>query len=310
MPLIVSSQLPAYQHLERDGVPIIRASRAAHQDIRPLQIGLLNLMPSVVYQKTEEQFFRLLGNTPLQIIPTLVKLDNYTSSKVSGREHLEAFYKPFSEVKKTGLDALIITGANIENLSLEAVTFWPELQQVFRWADQNVTSTIYSCWSAYTALKFFHDIERVKSEKKIFGCYPHKVVYQNALTQNLDDDLFVPHSRFGNVPGEAIEKHSDLDIFIKANDSQVGFHAAGTSDLRQIFLQGHPEYDREDLKGEYFRDKENGQKIPSYYFPGNDDTKPPLKNWSANAQVFYSNWINWVYQTTDFNPLEPRMKLA
>lgn len=307
MPLIVSSSLPAYHQLEQDGVPIIRTSVAEHQDIRPLEIGLLNLMPSAVYQKTEEQFFRLLGNTPLQINPVLVKLDGYTSSKPSGREHLDAFYKPFSEVKKSGLDGLIITGANIEDLSLEEIKFWPELQTVFRWADKNVTSTIYSCWSAYTALKFFYDLDRVRNTNKIFGCFPHAITTENPLTKNLDDEFFVPHSRFGGVPVENIETHSDLTVLIKANDPHVGFHAASTKDLRQIFLQGHPEYDREDLKGEYLRDKANGQPVPANYLPNDDETQSPRKNWSANAQVFYSNWINWVYQTTNFDPLKPNM---
>lgn len=310
MPLIVKSSLPAFARLEQEGVPIIRASRAEHQDIRPLNIGLLNLMPSAVYQKTEEQFFRLLGNTPLQINPILVKFDHYQSSKVEGREHLNDFYQPFSEIKKMGLDGLIITGANIEDVPLDDVKFWPELQQVFEWADCHVTSTIYSCWSAYTGLKFFYDLERERSGTKIFGCFEHAPVTKNELTKNLDDYFVVPHSRFGNVPIEAVKATPALQVLIESHNHQVGFHAVANKDLRQIFLQGHPEYDREDLAGEYERDRATGQAIPGGYFPGNDDTQRPHKNWSANAQVFYSNWINFVYQNTDFDPLCSNMNLS
>jgi len=301
MPLIVNSQLPAYKILEAENVPIMRQKRAEHQDIRPLNIGLLNLMPTAVHQKTEEQYFRLLGNTPLQINPILVRFDKYKSLKLEGQKHLEDFYSPFSEVKKFGLDGLIITGGNVEHLKYEELGYWEELKEIYDWTDKNIASTLYCCWSAHSALDYFYKISRIVKPNKIFGTFNHSVEIRNELTRNLDDKIVVPHSRFGTIDSSKIDQHLELEILVRSQCAQVGFHIAASKNLQKIFLQGHPEYDRNDLKNEYIRDKKNGQHIPKNYFPNDDETKKPIQNWTANGQVFYSNWINWVYQNTNFD---------
>ena len=308
MPLIVSASklLPAYVKLEAEGVPIIHRDHALKQDIRPLNIGLLNLMPSAVYQQTELQFFRLLGNTPLQINPILVRLDTYEPSREEGRDHLQEFYQPFHVVKERGLDALLITGANIEHLHKTEIKYWDELCDVFEWADANVTSTLYCCWTAHVALEYFYsDLQKVLKPRKIFGCFKHQVVRrnnnQNELTKNMDDEFLVPHSHWGHIERSSIDDClGDVEILIESRGTEAQWHVAASSDLRRVFVQGHPEYDREDLKGEYLRDKHHGQSMPCNYFPNDDETQPPLKSWSANGQVMYSNWINHVYQLTPY----------
>ncbi len=315
MPLIVpnQSQFPIYNHLKKEQVFIIDKSRAEHQDIRPLRIGLLNLMPATVREKTEIQFFRLLGNTPLQIEPVLFSFDEYLPN--TGRERFEAFYEKFSEIKEKGLDGLIVTGANLETnpqntdlLDFKNIHYVDEWRLVLDWAKKYVTSTIYSCLASHFALHHFYGLERDFSGKKIFGVFSHKFKTEKTeFTRGMNDIVYVPYSRWGNISVAKLKKKKDLEIVLE-NEEYGYWHLAIGRNGREIYLQGHPEYDREDLVGEYLRDKDNGQELPINYFPKGDYTKKPICNWKADASVFYRNWVNHVYQTTNYDLTKPFMK--
>lgn len=307
MPLIVNNKLPAYRLLKRELVSEISTKRAKRQDIRPLEIGILNLMPTAVVERTELQILRLLANTPLQINPTFVYFDKHKSK--SNQHHFDAFYKPIAEVKKRGLDGLIITGANLESHDFEDVLYWKELVSFLRFAKRYVTSTIFSCWAAHASLFHTYGIKAPTHKQKQFGIFTHRVNHDSGspFILGMDDELVIPHSRWRGIEARDIRKQKELSILIES--AKVGPHLIIGRKGREIYMQGHPEYDRNDIAGEYFRDKERGIRIhpPINYFPGNDDTKVPLKNWSANAQVFYANWINWVYQMTNFDIRKPLM---
>jgi homoserine O-succinyltransferase/O-acetyltransferase len=310
MPLIVSHRdaLPAFKVLENERVPLIRKTRAEQQDIRPQNIGLLNLMPTAAKEATEIQYLRLLARSPLQINPFLVYFDNHKS--MSAGDHLEKFYIKFSEVKKIGLDGLIITGANLEHFEFEQVRFWDEFKDFVLWADAHVTSTIYGCWASHAGLYIHYGIERVTLGTKRLGVFPHKVHHEhgNMLTQSMDDYVDVPYSRWTGIPARAIESVTDLQVLVESESS--GTHLISSRDGRRVFVQGHPEYDRETLGNEYRRDIGKGipVEMPENYFPGNDPSRAPRCTWMANAQVFYSNWINFIYQNTHFDPLIPLME--
>ena len=313
MPLIVpcKEQFPIYESLKEERVPIIDISKAEHQDIRPLRIGLLNLMPSVVRERTEIQYFRLLGNTPLQITPILMRFDEYLPER--GRERLEYFYEKVSEVKRKGLDGLIISGANLERdskgdlLAFEDVYYYEELKDLLNWSRKYVTSTIYSCFASHFALYHIYGIERQliydnnnSNYKKIFGVYCNSVnkhlCYE--LTSGMNDVVRIPHSRWGNINRTALEVIPDIDIIME--NEIIGWHLAVGRKGRDIYLQGHPEYDRLALAEEYFRDQRYGQDVPINYFLNDKAHLPPVCNWSADASVFYRNWVNWVYQETSY----------
>ncbi len=310
MPLIVSQSddLPAYRILEQQSIPIIRQSRAEQQDIRPLNIGLLNLMPTAAKQATEIQFLRLLGNTPLQINPFLIYFDKHKSKSAS--DHLDRFYRKMSDVKEIGLDGLIITGANLEHYSFEEVKYWDEFKDFILWADDTVASTIYGCWASHAGLYIYYDVPRVNLGKKRLGVYPHVVNrdVHSILTQNMDDIVDIPYSRWTGIPEETIEAIDDLEVLMSSEDA--GIHLISSKNGRRVFVQGHPEYDRETLANEYRRDIKSGIEVtlPENYFPKDDPDSVPKCTWIANAQVFYTNWINYIYQNTNYDPLKPLME--
>jgi len=308
MPLIVNKKLPAFKKLKKESVFEIDVERAIRQDIRPLEIGIVNLMPGAVVERTEIQLLRLLSNTPLQIRPTFIYFDKHKST--SKQDHFDAFYKTIAQVKERGLDGLIVTGANLEEYDFESIFYWHELTSFLDWAKKNVTSTIFSCWAVHAGLYHHYGINPRRFEKKQFGIFTHRVLHKtrSPFLTGMDDEVVIPHSRWRGVEKKDIAKLKELQVLIESDE--VGPHAIAGRKGREIYLQGHPEYDREDIAGEYFRDKAKGIEIntPKNYFPDGDDSKHPLKNWSANAQVFYSNWINWVYQTTNFDPKKPFMK--
>jgi homoserine O-succinyltransferase len=265
-------------------------------------------MPSAVVERTEMQILRLLANTPLQIRPTFVYFTKHKSK--SSQRHFDAFYKTIDEVKKQGLDGLIVTGANLEEYDFEDVHYWQEIIEFFDWAHQNVTSTIFSCWAVHAALYHQYGIRPHKYPHKRFGVFPHTVHHKSGspLLVGMDDEISVPHSRWRGVEKKDVVGKRNLQILIESEEA--GPHLIVGRKGREIYVQGHPEYDRNDIAGEYFRDKEKGIAIkkPANYFPHNDDNQVPIKNWSANGQVFYANWINWVYQTTNFDVKKPLMK--
>ncbi len=307
MSLIIDKKLPAFEHLPDAAVLEISPERAEQQDIRPLEIGILILMPSAVVERTELQLLRLLANTPLQIRPTFAYFDDHKST--SKQAHFDTFYKTLSEVRHSGLDGLIVTGANLEEHAFEDVLYWKELTGFLDWAKQNITSTIFSCWAVHAGLYHHYGIRPKTYEKKQFGIFPHRVLHESGspFLTSMDDEILVPHSRWKGIEKDDIADFEELEALIESAD--VGPHLIVGRSGRELYLQGHPEYDRGDIAGEYFRDKEKGIVInpPQNYFPDNDETKTPLRNWSANGQVFYSNWINWVYQTTNVDVKKPLM---
>ncbi|MEQ9822897.1 MAG: homoserine O-succinyltransferase [Puniceicoccaceae bacterium] len=310
MPLIVSHReaLPAFRVLEQERVPLIPQSRAERQDIRPQNIGILNLMPTAAKEATEIQYLRLLARSPLQINPYLVYFDNHKSA--SAGDHLERFYVKFSEIKEIGLDGLIITGANLEHYEFEQVRYWEEFKDFVLWADAHVTSTIYGCWASHAGLYIHYGIKRVNLGTKRLGVFPHRVHHEHGcmLTQSMDDDVNIPYSRWTGIPTEAVANVEDLQILIESETA--GTHLIASQNGRRVFVQGHPEYDRDTLGNEYRRDIAMGipVEMPQNYFPDNDPSKQPRCSWLANAQVFYSNWINFIYQNTHFDPLKPLME--
>ena len=303
MSLIINKKLPAFAHLKHESVSEISPEHAEHQDIRPLEIGILNLMPSAAVERTELQLLRLLANTPLQIRPTFIYFDEHKST--SKQPHFDTFYKTLREVRESGLDGL----ANLEEHEFETVFYWNELTKFLDWARNNVTSTIFSCWAVHAALYYRYGIRPRTYGRKLLGVFPHRVRHESGspLIASMDDEISVPHSRWKGIGKTDIAKIAELEILIESEEA--GPHAIAGRGGRELYLQGHPEYDRSDIATEYLRDKAAGIPIvlPHNYFPDNDTTKTPLRNWSANAQVFYSNWINWVYQTTNVDVKKPLM---
>lgn len=293
------------------GVPLITEERAKHQDVRPLRIGFLNLMPTAVMKDTEEQFFFLIGSTPLQIIPEMIAFDEFVSSE-ERKKHLDAFYRKFSEVKAEGLDGLIVTGANLEEHSFEEVHYWKELKELLAWAREHVASTLYSCWGAHAALKVFYGIERERysnadgTPRKITGVFEHKLTDQfvSSLTIGLPDIVLCPHSHWSGVPREDVLKQSELLILLE--NPEAGILLMEGRKGREVYIQGHPEYAADALRKEYERDRAPdrfGEKaqLPQGYFEGGDEKKPSPNLWRASGVVLFHNWINFVYQTTNFD---------
>lgn len=312
MSLILSDQLPAFERLKSQDVPVVSHQEAEHQEIRPLNIGFLNLMPSQVFSGTEEQWFRLLGRTPLQINPILVDFDDQAvrTTRGEGRRYLDDHYQKASEVQSHGLDGLIVTGANIGNRSIEEISYINPLRDLMDWARDNVTSTIYSCWAGHLAAKHFWDIEKETHREKVFGVFDHVVRdWKHPLCRSLDDTFSVVHSRYGNLPLEAVADHSELSILVESTSDAVGAHVIADEGARTVLFQGHPEYDRRDLHNEYIRDAESGMALPkSYYQSVKPDPDTIIMNWRSNAQTLINNWVNYVYKTTGFDPLQPTME--
>lgn len=300
MPIKIPNKLPATRVLENENIFVMTETRAITQDIRPLKILLLNLMPTKV--DTETQLSRLLGNTPLQIELELMHTKTHESKNVS-KEHLISFYKTFDEVKHNKYDGLIITGAPVEKLEFEDVEYWDELVEIMEWSKSHVHSTFHICWGAQAGLYYHYGIKKYFLGDKLFGVYKHRLEKKNSILFRGADDVFlVPHSRYTGVRREDIEKNPELKIL--AMSDEAGVYAVSTKNGRHIFITGHSEYDQDTLKKEYFRDKEAGIDInmPENYFPKNDDAEEPVVSWRAHANLLYSNWLNYfVYQTTPYD---------
>lgn len=300
MPIKIPNDLPAVKTLNDENIFVMTETRAITQDIRPLQILLLNLMPKKI--ETETQLVRLLGNTPLQIELELIRTSSHESKNTSS-EHLISFYKTFQDIKDKNFDGLIITGAPIEHLEFEEVDYWSELCEIMEWSKTHVHSTFHICWGAQAGLYYHYGIKKYPLEKKMFGVFPHKVDYKRSiLFRGFDDVFMVPHSRHTTVRREDIEKVPGLKIL--ASSDEAGVYAVYAKEGRQMFITGHSEYDADTLEKEYIRDKTAGKpiEIPKNYYPNNDDTQPPIVSWRSHANLLYSNWLNYfVYQTTPYD---------
>ena len=300
MPIQIPNDLPAAGTLKQENIFVMPERRASSQDIRPLEIVLLNLMPTKI--ATETQLSRLLGNTPLQVHLELMHMTSHKSKNVS-QEHLLNFYKTFDELKDRKFDGMVITGAPVEQMDFEQVDYWPELCKIMEWSKTNVHSTFHICSGAQAGLYYHYGINKHPLPEKLFGIYPHHADYKRAiLLRGFDDTFMVPHSRHTTVLREDIEKVWDLRII--ASSEEAGVYAVQTKGGRQIFVTGHSEYDADTLKKEYLRDKNLGLPIhvPVNYFPDDDDTKEPQVCWRSHANLLFSNWLNYfVYQTTPYD---------
>ncbi|NLP43167.1 MAG: homoserine O-succinyltransferase [Peptococcaceae bacterium] len=300
MPIKIPDFLPARNVLENENIFVMDEQRALTQDIRPLRIALLNLMPTKII--TETQFLRLLSNSPLQIEITLLHTQSHTPTNIR-LEYLSRFYSTFEEVKDQRFDGLIITGAPVENLDFEEVDYWEELTQIMSWSLTNVYSTMYVCWGAQAGLYYHYGIPKYPLKAKMFGVFPHYPSQQNNKFLRGFDDVFpAPHSRYTEVREEDIVKHSSLEIL--AQSEQAGVYLVARKDGRQIFVTGHPEYDKLTLKDEYVRDINKGLDIavPQNYFPDDDPEKDPIVTWRGHANLLFVNWLNYyVYQETPYD---------
>ena len=300
MPIKIPNELPAVRTLEAENIFVMTEKRAITQDIRPLKILILNLMPTKV--DTETQLSRLLGNTPLQVEIELIHTSTHKSKNVS-EEHLLAFYKEFSDVKDRYFDGLIITGAPVEQMEFEEVNYWDELVEIMEWSKTHVHSTLHICWGAQAGLYYHYGIKKHLMKEKLSGVYAHTVDYKRSiLFRGFDETFFVPHSRYTTVKREDIENVPILKVL--ASSEEAGVYAVITPGGKQVFLTGHSEYDANTLEKEYKRDKALGinPKVPKNYYPGDDDTKPPMLTWRAHATLLFTNWLNYfVYQTTPYD---------
>ena len=300
MPIKIPNDLPAAKILQSENIFVMTETRAITQDIRPLRILILNLMPKKI--ETETQLARLLGNTPLQVEPTLIHTTSHESKNVAP-EHLLAFYKTFSEIKTEKVDGMIITGAPVEQYEFEEVEYWQELCEIMEWSKTHVHSTLHICWASQAGLYYHYGVKKYTLPEKIFGVYPHQVDYKpSILFRGFDDYFMVPQSRHTTVRREDIEKIPTLKIL--ASSKHAGVYAVSSKNGRQIFITGHSEYDVDTLKNEYVRDISQGKRIqlPENYYPDNDASKPPIVSWRAHANLLFSNWLNYfVYQSTPYD---------
>ena len=300
MPIKIPNELPATRVLEEENIFVMTETRAITQDIRPLRILLLNLMPTKI--DTETQLSRLLSNTPLQVELYLMHTATHKSQNVS-EEHLTSFYRTFSEYKDEYFDGMVITGAPVEKLEFEDVDYWDELCEIMEWSKSHVHSTFHICWGAQAGLYYHYGVQKHMLDKKMFGIFPHKADYVRSILLRGFDDVFpVPHSRHTTVLREDIEKVPELKIL--ASSEEAGVYAISSKNGRQIFITGHSEYDRGTLEREYLRDKNAGLPIsvPKNYYPNDDDTQEPMVSWRSHANLLYSNWLNYfVYQTTPYD---------
>ncbi|NMA06905.1 MAG: homoserine O-succinyltransferase [Ruminococcaceae bacterium] len=300
MPVKIPSGLPAYDILAKENIFVMDQNRAETQDIRPLDIALLNLMPTK--KATETQLMRLLGNSPLQVNMTLITTASYSPRNVE-KEYLDAFYKTFDELKHRQFDGLVVTGAPIEHLEFEDVVYWKELVEIMDWAKENVYSTFFICWGAQAALYHYYGVKKVPLKKKLFGVFPHKVLDPlNKLMRGFDDIFYAPHSRHTTVTLESVSAVPELDILSVSDEA--GFYLAASKDSRSVFSTGHSEYDALTLDTEYKRDLNLGLKIemPINYYPDNNPEKTPAVTWRSHANILYTNWLNYfVYQETPYD---------
>lgn len=299
MPIKTQSDLPAKEILERENIFVMDENRAMHQDIRPISIAIVNLMP--LKEETELQILRSLSNTPLQIDVVFVALESHESTHTS-LSHLNKFYMSFADIKEQNFDGLIITGAPVEQMEYEEVDYWPEISRIMEWSKTHVTSTLHLCWGAQAGLYYHYGIPKRALDKKMFGVYRHKVMNRKIpLVRGFDDYFYAPHSRHTEVRREDIEKHPGLTIL--AESQEAGVFLVINEDGSQIFVMGHPEYDRVTLHKEYMRDKEKGLPIekPVNYYPDDDENQKPLLQWRSHGNILYANWLNYyVYQQTPY----------
>ena len=299
MPINIPNNLPAYTVLNNENIFVMTHSDALHQDIRPLKIAIVNLMPKKI--ETETQILRLLSNTPIQVDVELIQMASHVAKNTS-LEHLTKFYKTFDDVAEERFDGLIITGAPVEQIPFEEVDYWQELCRIMEWSKSHVYSVLHICWGAQAGLYYHYGIPKYDLQEKMFGVFPHKAEVSNyPLLRGFDEVFSVPHSRHTEIKRIDIEKVRDLKILAASHESGVNIIADKSE--RQFFLMGHFEYDRFTLANEYFRDKDKGLKIdvPKHYFPYDDPSQPPHFNWRAHANLLFSNWLNYcVYQKTPY----------
>lgn len=299
MPIKITNDLPAKKTLESENIFVMTENRAMTQDIRPLEIAILNLMPTKI--ATETQLLRLLGNTPLQVNVSLVKTSHI--SKNTPEKHLLSFYNTFDDIQHKKFDGMIITGAPVEHLEFEKVDYWDELVRIMDWTTTNVTSTFHICWGAQAALYHHYGINKVPLPQKMFGVFPHSVTRKTKmLLRGFDDVFYAPHSRHTGICEADVRRVKELEIL--ATSKEAGVYIITSKKGKRIFVTGHSEYDHMTLAEEYFRDREKGLAIavPKNYFPDDNPAKAPLVNWRAHANLLYSNWLNYhVYQATPYN---------
>lgn len=300
MPLIIPNELPAAESLQKENIFTIDQTRAITQDIRPLKIVIVNLMPTKI--ATETQLARVLANSPLQVEMTLVQMDSHASTHIS-QEHMDTFYKTLDEIKHDYFDGMILTGAPVEQMPYEQVDYWKELCEIFEFCKTHVYSNMFICWGAQAALYYYFGIDKHLLEEKVFGVFEHKVTRAHTpLVRGFDSIFYAPHSRHTEIKKEEILEHPELRIL--AESKEVGPHIISTDNGRQIFILGHQEYDKDTLAGEYFRDVNKGLdiKVPANYFRDDDPEQEVLFRWRAHANLLFSNWLNYyVYQSTPYD---------
>ena len=300
MPIKIPNDLPATATLKNENIFVMDETRAVSQDIRPLEILILNLMPTKI--ETETQFARLLGNSPLQVHLEFLHTKSHVAKNISA-EHLFTFYKTFDEISHRYFDGMVITGAPVEHLDFEQVEYWQELCTIMEWSKTHVHSTLHICWGAQAGLYYHYGIPKYPLERKLFGVFPHRVIWKHPiLFRGFDQVFMVPHSRHTTIHRADIEAVPELKI--AAESDEAGVYAVFTAGGKQVFLTGHSEYDPDTLKKEYFRDKNLGLPIavPKNYFPNDDDSQTPMVTWRGHAHLLFSNWLNYfVYQTTPYD---------
>ncbi len=300
MPIKIPDSLPARATLESENIFVMTEHRAIHQDVRPLNLLILNLMPTKIV--TETQLLRKLSNTPLQVEVELLQAASHTAANTDS-SHLASFYTTFDQIRDRNFDGMIITGAPVENLDFTDVDYWPELCSIMNWTRTHVHSTLHICWGAQAGLYYHYGIPKYTLPQKLFGVFPHRAVRPNSpLFRGFDDIFYVPHSRYTENHVEDILKRPELELL--AVSDEAGVFAVKSEDNRRFFITGHPEYDPDTLASEYFRDINKGLDIavPANYFPDDDPSRPPVVRWRSAAQLFYSNWLNYyVYQTTPYD---------
>lgn len=299
MPILVPKGLPAYKTLKEENVFVMNEQRASKQDIRPLHIAIVNLMPTK--EVTETQLIRMLANTPLQVELQLLTMDTH-DSKNADKYHMETFYKTYDEIRNQRFDGMIITGAPVEFLPFEEVDYWQELIEIMEYTKNNVFSTLHICWGAQAGLYYHYGIDKFIMPEKLFGVFKHEVRDKKSeFTRGFDEEFYAPHSRHTQVSRDEILKNHDLKIL--AESDATGPHIISSKDKRQIFVQGHMEYDRETLKLEYDRDVKKGLDIavPQNYFRDDDPQKGIVVKWSGHGNLFFANWLNYIYQETPYD---------
>ncbi|MDP3179400.1 MAG: homoserine O-succinyltransferase [Spirochaetaceae bacterium] len=300
MPVRIPNDLPARSHLADENIFVMTDDRATHQDIRPLRIAVLNLMPTKIV--TETQLLRLLGNTPIQVNVVFIRMGSH-DSRNTPPEHLDAFYESLDDVLDERFDGLVITGAPVETLDFEDVDYWPELTRLMNWSSRNVWSTLHICWGAQAGLYHHYGVPKRRLDAKMFGLFHHRALDLNdPLLRGFDELFLAPHSRYTDVARADVESVPELKLL--ALSDEAGVYMAASRDGRRVFVTGHPEYDRLTLKAEYDRDVAKGLPItvPANYFPADDPRLPPLMTWRSHAHLLYANWLNYnVYQATPFD---------